>query len=321
MAKAVVGYRAGRIVHRVTLLRDIQDNATSTAVPVSTVLRRAQTLAFRLKHEPLKRWARNELDGYNSRESLPDYRVIGVGQLPVKGEFISPGGIMRNVPLAPSQVPDALPSEIRTHLFSTLFMQGVAEYEALLATGLHEFPVPWTNDEVVIMRPVWPGLSSAARMLPANTIAGMLDQVRNRILEFSLEIEQENPAAGEAGPGSVPVPEQTVTNIFNNTIYGGNNVITAAGRDATVTVSHTQIDAVWPDIEARLTDLGVPPDELEALSAALKSDGDPGTELGPATQSWIVRLTTKVATGGLALAQGVSVEMIVHALLKAFGLG
>ena len=303
-----------------TLLRDIQEEATSDAVPVSTVLRRAQTLAFRLQHEPLKEWTRSELDGYRSREALPDYRVIGMGQLPVKGEFIGGGGIARNVPIAPSQLPDGFPDEIRAHLFETLFMRGVAEYEALLATGRHEFPVPWTNDEVAIMRRVLPGLSSAARMLPANAIAGMLDQVRNRILEFSLEIEQQNPNAGEADPGAVPVPEPTVSNIFNNTIYGGQNVITAAGRDATVTVSHTRIDAVWPNLEARFRELGVPAAELEELSAALRSDGDPTTELGPATQSWMARLATKVATGGIALAQGVSIEMIVHELLKAFGL-
>ena len=102
----------------------------------------------------------------------------------------------------------------------------------------------------------------------------------------------------------MPVPEPTVSNIFNNTIYGGHNVITAAGRDATVTVSHTRIDAVWPDLEARLEDLGVPSTELEELSAALKSDGDPSTELGPATHSWMARLATRVATGGIVLAQG-----------------
>lgn len=303
-----------------TLLRDIQEEATSATVPVSTVLRRAQTLAFRLRHEPLKQWTRNELDGYKSREALPDYRVIGMGQLPVKGELIGAGGIMSNVPLAPSQLPDGLPEEIRDHLFETLLMRGVAEFEALLVTGRHEFPVPWTGDEVALMRRVWPGLSSAARMLPANAVAGMLDQVRNRILEFSLEIEQENPDAGEAEPGAVPVPEAMVSNIFNNTIYGGSNVITAAGRDAHVTVSHARIDAIWPALEARLAELGVPAVDREELSTALKSDGDPGTELGPATQTWMARLTTKVAAGGIALAQGVSVEMIVHELLKAFGL-
>ena len=193
------------------------------------------------------------------QDALPDYRMIGWGQLPVKEEFITRGRDRQQRPHRPSQLPDQLPHEIKEHLFETLLMRGVAEYEALIATGRHEFPVPWLGDEVRIMQRVLPGLSSAARLLPSNAIAGMLDQVRNRILQFSLEIEQENPDAGEAEPGSVPVAESTVTNIFNNTIHGGTNVMTAARRDATVTVTTTKIDAVWPDLEARLGELDSQP--------------------------------------------------------------
>ncbi len=300
-----------------TLLRDIQSEAIESTVPVSTALRRAQTLAFRLNHEPLKQWTRKELEGYPSIDELPDYRRFSLGALPVKGEFVDPTGIYSNVPIAPTQVPDYA----RERLFTPAFMQGVAEYETLLATGLHEFPIPWTGDEVLLMRNVaLPGLTRAAQMMSANTIAGMLDQVRNRILSFSLEIEQQNPDAGEAKPGEQPIPEATVTNIFHNTIQGNNNVIAAAGRDAHVSVPHTQIDEAWPALQQRMTQLGVPSEDVESLEAALRLDGDPRTELGPATESWVGRLTSRVSAGTIALAQGVSVEMIVHELLKAFGL-
>lgn len=301
-----------------TLLRDIQNEATEATVPVSTVLRRAQTLAFRLNHEPLKQWTRNELEGYQSIDELPDYRRFPVGALPVKAEVMDITGIYRNVPIAPMQVPEYT----REHLFTPAFMQGVAEYEALLATGVHEFPIPWTGDQVLFIRKtVLPGLAGAAQMVSSNTIAGILDQVRNRILSFSLEIEQQNPDAGEARPGEEPIAEKTVTNIFNNTIHGGHNVITAAGRDAHVVAPHTRIDEAWPALQQRLAEFGVPPEEVEGLEAALRLDGDPSTELGPATQSWIGRLTSKVSSGGIALAQGVSVEMVVHELLKVLGLG
>jgi hypothetical protein len=119
--------------------------------------------------------------------------------------------------------------------------------------------------------------------MSANTIAGMLDQVRNRILSLSLEIEQQNPDAGEAKPGEEPIAEPTVTNIFNNTIHGGHNIITAAGRDAHVVSSHARIDEAWPSLQQRLAEFGVPSEEIEGLQAALRLDGDPGTELGPAT--------------------------------------
>jgi hypothetical protein len=299
----------------VTLLQDIQAEATESTVPVSTVLRRAQILASRLGHEPLKQWTRSELQGYTDPDALPDYRVIGMGMLPVKAEFIHAGGILSGVPIAPSQVPEFA----RERLFTMRFMQGAAEYETLLATGLHEFPTPWTGDEVAGMRQVLPGLSTAAQMVPANTIAGLLDAIRNRILDFSLEIWEENPDAGEAAPGTEPVPQAAMNNIFNTTIMGDHNVVATAGRDA-VTISHDRIDAAWPDLQKQLTALGVPSAELAELEMALRTDGDPGTELGPNTQTWIARMTTKVATGAIVLGQSASVEVVVHVLLKALGL-
>jgi len=129
-------------------------------VPVSTALRRAQTLAFRLNHEPLKQWTRKELEGYPSIDELPDYRRFSLGALPVKGEFIDPTGIYSNVAIAPTQVPDYA----RERLFTPVFMQGVAGVEVLLATGLHEFPIPWTGDEVLLMRKrsaPWPDACSS----------------------------------------------------------------------------------------------------------------------------------------------------------------
>jgi hypothetical protein len=110
-----------------------------------------------------------------------------------------------------------------------------------------------------------------------------------------------------------------MNNIFNTTIMGDHNVVATAGRDA-VTISHDRIDAAWPDLQKQLTALGVPSAELAELEMALRTDGDPGTELGPNTQTWIARMTTKVATGAIVLGQSASVEVVVHVLLKALGL-
>jgi hypothetical protein len=46
-----------------------------------------------------------------------------------------------------------------------------------------------------------------------------VDTVRNRILDFALKIEAENPDAGEASPDTEPVPREKVQTIFQNTFY------------------------------------------------------------------------------------------------------
>jgi hypothetical protein len=123
-------------------------------------LRRAQVLGFRLQHEPLKEWTKKELDGYHHTDDLPPYRYMGRGQVPVKGEIFSGGVLARNVPMAPSDLDGLGPANsemVKKHLFETLLIRPISEYELLLATGNHEFPMPWTGDEVRIVAMIWPG--------------------------------------------------------------------------------------------------------------------------------------------------------------------
>ena len=56
---------------------------------------------------------------------------------------------------------------------------------------------------------------SAWKHIPRGSIVSLIDVVRNRILKFVLEIEAENPEAGEAPINSNPVSQDKVTHIFN----------------------------------------------------------------------------------------------------------
>jgi hypothetical protein len=57
----------------------------------------------------------------------------------------------------------------------------------------------------------------AWQVISPHALVGIVDTVRNRILEFSLKIEAENPAAGEALPGTQPVPKEKLQMIVHNT--------------------------------------------------------------------------------------------------------
>jgi len=302
----------------VSLLREIQASAVGTDTSVAVLLRQCLVLAHRLQHEPLRDWAKLELGGYPADVLLPPYRqkyrthVIGH----LSGGF---GSEMRDVGLPPAGVPDA---ELREMLFTADTRQGVAAIEQLLSVGDDTFQSPWPMDAVAVLQSrFWDGynLVEAHKVIPATALAATLSGIRDRVVLFALEIEAEDPQAGEAAPGEPRIAEQRVTQIFTNTIYGGNNVITGAGRDATVVVHNSRIDAAWPELARSLSELGVPQSELEELGVALRTDGDPSDELGPATQSWADRLRAKVTSGGIVLAQSATVEMVVHEILRVLG--
>jgi hypothetical protein len=134
-------------------------------------------------------------------------------------------------------------------------------------------------------------------------------------------------------PASAGVPSREVADqAVHVAVYGEGARVNVTAAAASGSGSHqvkaegTYIDAsrveeAWPGLREELARLGVPAEELETLHTALASDGDPvDGELGDAARGWIGQLSTKVATGAIALGGATSTEVISHAILKALGL-
>lgn len=60
----------------------------------------------------------------------------------------------------------------------------------------------------------------AWQSISPDLIIGIIDTVRNRILDFVLRIEVEYPEAGEAQPGTKPIPEDKLQPLVHNVFYG-----------------------------------------------------------------------------------------------------
>lgn len=244
----------------------------------------------------------------------PSYPTTGVFEnLEVKADFSGPfNSGMRNANVPPACIEAA----DREGLFSADNRQGIAALEDLLRSDEGTFSSPWPSDAVVkYADSVYEmmGMMAAHRVIPRRAVVGIVDSVRNRLLSFSLELEQVAPEAGETGSrDAAPKPSQ-VTQIFNSTIYGGQAVI--AGHSVDRTALSTSLPAEWPALRERLVQLGLPDAELAELADALARDGG----VGPETQNWLGRLAGKVAVGTLKLGGGVTVEVVALEVAKALG--
>lgn len=202
-----------------SLLRVIQDGTTDHSVALADLLRRCLILAYRLQHDSLAKWAEQELNGYPDIDELPPYRKTSAE---VRGNFRNVAREVNNA-LIPSL---AVEEKHRDQLFSQAYTEGVAHYEALLISGEQNFGSTWPANFVAyyqtrLMEGYY--LVDARKLISRGEIQGMLDQIRNRILSFALEIEKENPAAGEVEPGGGPaVPPQKVDQIYNTYILRWN---------------------------------------------------------------------------------------------------
>jgi hypothetical protein len=213
-----------------SLLREIQTDATSNEIPVTVLLRRCMILATRLQHEPLKEWVKLETNGFPKEVALPSYRPKI--RTEVLGDFAGYGGSsMSNKSLPSANVPE----QFREWLFSTEVRQGVAKIEGLIASGKSQFEIPWPADVIAILQGKFiqtMALMNAHQIVPATALEGTLSGIRDRIVQFALEIEELNPAAGEAEPGQAPIEQGRVTQIFNQTFHGDNTAFAAAGANA-----------------------------------------------------------------------------------------
>jgi hypothetical protein len=62
---------------------------------------------------------------------------------------------------------------------------------------------------------------TAWRVLSRGLVVGVVEGVRNRLLEFVLELKREAPDAGDVPASELSLPKDRVTQIVNMTIYAG----------------------------------------------------------------------------------------------------
>ncbi len=294
-----------------SLLTDIQTSATDPTCSTSDLLRKCQILAFRLKHEPFKQWVAHELNGYPDDAALPPYRGPFEADLKADthGAF---GAEVRNV-----GVPDwSIPEEIRQKVKEMAFYQGVGTLQSLIDEArradqlvvAHEF-----STDLAVMTHVVQDHQTVRlwKQLPVTIVAGILDSVRSRALEFVLEIEAANPEAGATTTDQPPVPLARADVIFNTVIFGGQNAI---GPGATVNVTPGDINSLLAYLAAE----GVGVEDRAELEAAVKADN--GT-FGTRVKTWLGSMAAKLASAAGSGAGKVTIGVVTAAVLKYFALG
>ncbi|MGD8454472.1 MAG: hypothetical protein PVJ57_21875 [Phycisphaerae bacterium] len=300
-----------------SLLREIQDAAADSSVRLSDLLRKAKILAARLGHDAFKQWVERELNGYPAGVDVPEYRVTYTQNY---GHFAGPWSSgLRNAPI-PSQ---CLPEHLREHVEKYRFVEGVSSYEQILSSPSPEAPlhVPWDPNLIALVAQRSRGATvciSAWQRIADGALAALLDTVRNKLLDFVLEIEAAAPGAGEAPPGVPRVPGEKVGQIFNTYILGGNALIAES-------VASVQMFEVAPNdmrgLRKILASLGVESDDAAALEAAVQADPKPTErKLGPGVAAWVGKMVAKAGSGAWSLSMDVAGSVLSKLICSYYGL-
>ena len=147
--------------------------------------------------------------------------------------------------------------------------------------------------------------------------------MRNRLLTFMLELEEQFPDLAGSEEAARNIPKEEAASIFNTYVHGGQNVI-ASGQDIIQHTVFSPPDLSPGDLEALLDymrELNLPEEDVAELQEALEEDeasSEPG-ELGPQTTGWLGRLAMKGFEGASSGAVGQVVQHAGKAVAQYYG--
>lgn len=303
-----------------SLLREIQSDAIDKNVDISVVLRKCKVLAARLGNKNFKLWVERELNGYKSREDLPDYRVLNVES---HGNFLGIAWKATDMPIALS----AIPEKYRDIVKIVHFMDPISYYQSLITDSKksgNNLSHPWSADLIrIVGSDIYQNMNctNAWGVIPYGSIVALVDVVRNKILNFVLEIETEAPDAGEAPPNTKPIADERVNKVFNTYIQG--NVDSLVAGSQTI-IHNTEITVIQNDLESLkqyLESIGIGEPDLKELDRAIQEDAESGVKgkLGDKVKGWLGKMISKTGSSTWNIATSVAINLLIKALSAYFG--
>jgi len=278
----------------VSLIQQLQDDILDQEKSLATVLRKAKVLASILRNEELENWIENELNGYQGDVSnIPTYRRSEAANL---GDFVSPiGGGYQNLPIPMSNIPE----EAKEFASELLLTQGVRALESMIENEPCSLRIPWPAEACAMLYgKVFEGYScfSAWKVVTKGRVVQVLDTVRNKLLDFVLQLQELSPEITESEEAISNIPKDDVASAITLNIFGNQNVV-AAGSAITQEV---HLDVRENDLHGLLqymNEIGITPEDAEELREAVSKD-PPKTEqqkFGTKVAAWVGNMVNKIA--------------------------
>lgn len=245
-----------------SLIEELQRDALDSKLRVGDLLRKAKTIAVKLDLPELEKWVENEMNGYPATGSVPNYRIV-FGS--VKGHNIFYGW-------QPVIFND---SETEKAFAKRQIFQKVAELENVVASyNGHQLTIPFSAEAKRLLMSATGSDEDFTLMVAPSAVVGILDSVRNALLEWALKLEK----SGIRGEGmSFSQDErkkahetQAVYNIgtiqtFTGNMGSGSGNFTVEGNVINAD-SQAAIQSLIEKIQASKTQLGLAPQSSQELN-------------------------------------------------------
>lgn len=298
------------------LISEIIDLLSDEKSTIQSALLKAQVLAHRLGNADLKVWVENELRGYASDATLPEYRVLKCALLGTMTNGVYTYENER-LPIA-SLSDDLLETLTRRHVRDSIStIERWVGNDALVVGFGPEVAARLSRELTNGYR-----VESVRNVHSVGAIEQMVTQIRSRLLEFCLDISDDFSAEMSTQEARTKAQELGSQDLFRNAVFGdGATVIVNGGEIASV--NNTIIKSDLASLLLSLKKVGVSQSDLATLETAIAQDGvsDPQPKaIGPRVRDWIGGMVTKAGTSAWEISIGTAGSLLATAIQKYYGL-
>lgn len=213
-----------------TLLRSLRERLLDESEPLAGLLRKCLLLGAETGSVTLRDWARNELNGYDGEEDVPDYRKLSgvpISMDSISGNSWHQGRIISRLQL-PQDAWQHVPEEVA-------FRQPVEELERLSTRENLMFDSPGLNYAQMIWNEQldsFQQVSSLKHVMPGSAVAGMVGQIRTRLVDLVADLTSDTPLSQLPNKEQVDAAvNHRVGDVYNTTILAADGPV-GIGRKA-----------------------------------------------------------------------------------------
>jgi hypothetical protein len=307
------------------MISDIIEILSDDAKSLVTPLLKVKVLATRIGNEELLKWVNNELEGYENRADLPDYRVAAA----TPRANLQQGYARKNKVVLPISYFD---EELVNQLVEYPFYQGVKALESIADGKSGDTIVKQFGDDFsAVLTAMGAKKGLPVRIVDAWTEVHVsaaihsLSVIRTKLLELLLELEKNFPnidedvKADKIDKAKVNATIITIMNNFN-TSGDGNVINTGDSNSFNTNISINKGDNAA--LQNELRKIGVADTDIVELMEILKTDKPNETKgtLGPETSGWAQKMIGKTLDKSWDFATGTAAGLLTELLKGYFGL-
>lgn len=300
------------------LLNEIIDILSSQSSSLTDALLKTKVLLHKIGHKELVEWVNNELNGYHHDIRLPEYRILPTNVLANISNMAYEAN-SHPIPLGHLQ------EEERKFLETAKFYQSLAVLEKLVEDqeSSLQIQIPMEYNGILSK-----GLSNgyviqrAWRLIGIADVSQILVQVRSRLLDFMLEL---NDQLGDDVTDN-EIKQRTdfidAKGLFHNAMFG-DNVTIVIGNNNSQKIKNTTIQGNFDSMTEYLKQYKVDESSIANLQIAINNDQN-STEVkerkfGSFVKDWLKTMLSKAVDATWEIEVSAAGNLLATALQKYYG--